>query len=168
VPNEDPSSDAILIRPAALADVVVIAALESRSFHRPGERFDQRRVRQLISHPRFVVEAAERNGAVLGWVAGFVWLRGRLPWGRVYAIAVDPQARGQKLGGRLMENMIGVLESRGATRVFLEVRPDNQAALRLYHRLGFVECRSLPNYYGQGLTAIRMVRITASSPAASP
>jgi ribosomal-protein-alanine N-acetyltransferase len=151
-----------------MADVIAIAGLESRSFHRPGERFDQRRVQHLISHPRFVIDVAERNGTVVGWVAGFVWLRGVVPWGRIYAIAVDPQAQGQKLGRRLMEKMIALLESQGATRVFLEVRPDNQAALRLYHRLGFVECRSLPNYYGDGSPALRMVRLTASSPAASP
>ena len=129
---------------------------------------NQRRVQHLISHPRFVIDVAERNGTVVGWVAGFVWLRGVVPWGRIYAIAVDPQAQGQKLGRRLMEKMIALLESQGATRVFLEVRPDNQAALRLYHRLGVVECRSLPNYYGDGSPALRMVRLTASSPAASP
>ena len=151
-----------------MADDIAIAALELRSFHRPGERFDQRRVRHLISHPRLVVRVAEKNGTVLGWVAGFVWLRGRLPWGRIYALAVDPQARGQQLGARLMENMIEILESRGATRIFLEVRPDNHSALRLYHKIGFVECQTLANYYGQDSPALRMVRVRASSPAASP
>ena len=145
-----------------------IVALEHLSFPLAGERFDERRVRRVTSDSRFVVTVAEQNGQVLGWVAGFARSRGSVPWGRVYAIAVDPRARGRKLGWRLLANIISAIEQRGATQIFLEVRADNHAAISLYQKFGFVSCRALPNYYGKGLAALRMVRVMAASHAASP
>jgi [ribosomal protein S18]-alanine N-acetyltransferase len=168
VPSENGESDSILLRPAVEADAHAIAEIECKSFAHAEERFELRRVRHLIRNPRIIVRVAEENGELLGWVAGFVWLRGKIPWGRVYAIAVDPKARGRKVGQQLMQNMIGILETRGAYQIFLEVSADNPTALRLYEKLGFRECRALPNFYGHGLAAVRMVRITGSSPSASP
>jgi len=157
----------LLIRPASARDVKSVAVLERESFAHPAERFGSRRVRYLIENPRFIILAAERDGNVVGWAAGFVHLRGKIPWGRVYAIAVDPHARGQRLGRRLMEQIIDALIARGARRIFLEVRADNRAAVRLYEKLGFAECRRLPNYYGHGIAGVRMQRVIGPSPAAS-
>jgi ribosomal-protein-alanine N-acetyltransferase len=107
---------------------------------------------------------------VLGWAAGLVWLRGREPWGRIYALAVHPQSRGKRLGPRLLNDMIQSLRARGAGRIFLEVRVDNHPAIRLYQSVGFQPCRLLVNYYGPNLPAQRMALPvpTAPSPAASP
>jgi ribosomal-protein-alanine acetyltransferase len=163
VSEEDQRPRELLIRPALATDVPGIVALEQASFEHAGEKLSQRRAGRLTQNPRLIVRVAESGGKLLGWVAGLVWVRGKIPWGRVYAIAVDPAARGQKLGSRLMHNMLDVLQKRGAAQVFLEVRADNHAALRLYQKLGFVECRSLPNYYGAGLNAIRMARVNRSS-----
>jgi ribosomal protein S18 acetylase RimI-like enzyme len=162
VPNPDP----ILLRPAVEADIPAIAALELESFPHPEERFALTRVRYLTAAPRILSTVAIENGRLIGWVAGFTWLRGKTPWGRVYAVAVDPHARGKKLGRRLMHDMIAALEARGAEKIFLEVRPDNQIARRLYESLGFADCRPLPDFYAPGFPALRMVRV--SSPAASP
>ena len=58
---------------------------------------------------------------------------------------------------RLMAHMIDNLRRLGARRIFLEVRPDNHAAVRLYEKFGFVPCRRLENYYGHGHPALRML-----------
>jgi ribosomal protein S18 acetylase RimI-like enzyme len=54
--------------------------------------------------------------------------------------------------------MISKLESLGTARLYLEVRPDNQSAIRLYEKAGFTVCKQLPNYYGPNHPAQRMVR----------
>ena len=118
VREEQPHPDQIVLRPANGTDVPAIVALEHLSFPLAGERFDERRVRRVTSDPRFVVTVAEQNGLILGWVAGFARSRGSVPWGRVYAIAVDPRARGRKLGWRLLENIVSAIEQRGAIRDF--------------------------------------------------
>jgi ribosomal protein S18 acetylase RimI-like enzyme len=73
-------------------------------------------------------------------------------------LAVDPAARGQRLGQQLLTRIIQMLRGRGAEPVFLEVNTENHVAIRLYGRNGFTTCRPLPNYYGQGRPAQRMVQ----------
>ena len=147
----------ISIRAADARDAAAIEAIERASFARQDERFSLRRILFLMRNQRSGVLVAERDRTVVGWAAGFVWLRGQIPWGRVYAVATDGQARGAGVGRRLTERVIEMLAARGAERMFLEVRPDNAAAIALYRKLGFQECRALPDYYGRGVPAVRMV-----------
>lgn len=146
----------ILFRTAAVADVAAIDEIERASFIHAGERFVSRKVRHLIRHGRAMVIVAESEGQVVGWSAGLVWTRGVRPWGRIYALAIHPTARGRRLGPRLLGDMIEQLRRRGAGPIFLEVRTDNHAALRLYEQFGFTPCKTLVNYYGRGLDARRM------------
>ena len=155
------------LRAASPADVPAIVVIERLSFVHAGERFRRRRISYLTTNPRAIVFVAQENEEVLGWTAGLVWTRGKEPWGRIYALAVRPKARGRKLGRKLLQKMIDTLRQRGAGKIFLEVGDENPVAIRLYERNGFVVCRTLPNYYGQGRAAHRMV-LSKPSPAASP
>lgn len=147
----------LLIRPAVSGDVDAIARIERLSFEHAGERFDEAKVRYVITSRRLFVAVAEDAGQVLGWVAGFVWGRTPKPWGRVYALAVHPDARRRKVGSRLLHYAIDELRRRGAERIFLEVRTANHSAVAAYRKLGFVPCREMEDYYGLGLHAHRMV-----------
>jgi ribosomal protein S18 acetylase RimI-like enzyme len=146
------------IRDARSTDVDDIVGIEHVSFVHAGERFGARRIRYLIQSPRALVRVAEADKKVLGWIAAFAVTRSPRPWGRIYALAVDPVTRGRRIGPRLLSSMIETLQQLGAGRIFLEVRPDNHAALKLYEKSGFVACRRLENYYGHGHPAVRMVR----------
>jgi ribosomal protein S18 acetylase RimI-like enzyme len=154
----DPQTPALQLRLATRDDVPAIVVIERLSFVHAGERFARRRIRHLIHNPRAIVLVAEQDGKVLGWTAGFAWTRGKRPWGRVYALAVDPAARRQRLGQQLLTRIIQMLRDRGAEPVFLEVSTKNHIAIRLYARNGFATCRALPNYYGQEHSAQRMVQ----------
>lgn len=147
------------VRPATPADAAAIFGIEEATFAHPPERFDRRKVEYLLRSPRVVAFVAESADAgVLAWAAGFGWGRGKVPWGRVYALAVHPDAQRRRLGPKLLSAVIDALRNRGAARVFLEVRADNAAAVRLYQKFGFTACRELPDYYGKGLHARRMVQ----------
>jgi ribosomal-protein-alanine N-acetyltransferase len=61
------------------------------------------------------------------------------------AIARDWQRQG--LGGKFMQHLIKLARGYGATEIFLEVRPSNAAARRLYHGMGFNEIATRRNYY---------------------
>lgn len=61
------------------------------------------------------------------------------------AIARDWQRQG--LGAQLMRHLIGLARGYGANEIFLEVRPSNAAARRLYHGMGFNEIATRRNYY---------------------
>lgn len=62
-------------------------------------------------------------------------------------IAVHPSYRGQKIGERLMGQIMGLASLLGAERMTLEVRPSNRTALSLYSKLGFVDAGRRKGYY---------------------
>jgi len=114
----------IQLRSALTSDLPGITAVEHLSFVHAGERFTPSGFTISSSIPSDRDRGGpKRLGIRLG--AGLVWLRGREPWGRIYALAVHPDARGQRLGQRLLGEMIQSLRNRGAGRIFLEVRVDN-------------------------------------------
>lgn len=134
-----------------------LAALESRCFRHPGERFNLRQIRSLLNNPRACVVFAREDGAIAGWAVGLLRThRARTRSGRLYALSVHPSFRGRGLGARLAEHILGQLRRRGARSFSLEVRVPNPPAQRLYERLGFRPARTLPDYYGPGLHGLRM------------
>ncbi len=83
-------------------------------------------------------------------------------WSRVPAageaellrIAVDPAHRGQGLGQVLLEACQRQLAEDGLIHLFLEVRPSNAAAIRLYRACGWEPCGRRPGYYPDGEDAV--------------
>jgi len=59
-------------------------------------------------------------------------------WLGLHDIWVSPDARRQGLAQRVLAELVDWGASHGATTAYLQVRSDNQAALALYERLGFV------------------------------
>ena len=62
-------------------------------------------------------------------------------------ICVSPDVRGAGYGRALMDRLIALARQLDANMMFLEVRPSNTAALRLYDKLGFNEIGVRRNYY---------------------
>lgn len=142
---------------ASPADLQALVALESLCFRHPGERFHLRQIRRLLRNPRACVAFAREGGAIAGWAVGLLRRTGpRAGAGRLYALSVHPRFRGQGLGARLAERVLGQLRRRGAQTFSLEVRDPNPAAQGLYRRLGFRPAGPLPDYYGPGLHGLRM------------
>ena len=155
--SQDSISERTHFRAATDADIAAIVEIEAAGFSNDAERFSARKIRSLLRSPRTNVLVAELHGKVTGWIAGFVVTRNPRPWGRIYALAVHPTVRGLRLGKTLARKMIEILRSRGARVIVLEVREGNDKAESLYRSLGFQPCRQLPDYYGPGLHARRMV-----------
>ncbi|WP_243303837.1 GNAT family N-acetyltransferase [Geothrix oryzisoli] len=87
-------------------------------------------------------------------------------WSRVPAageaellrIAVASEARGQGLGRAVLEACQRELAGEGLVHLFLEVRPTNLAAIRLYERCGWEPCGCRPRYYSDGEDALLFQR----------
>jgi ribosomal protein S18 acetylase RimI-like enzyme len=68
------------------------------------------------------------------------WRAARLPGARcprILSIAVDPDWQGRGVAKGLLPPALARLRARGCDCVRLEVRPENEAALRLYRGFGF-------------------------------
>lgn len=62
-------------------------------------------------------------------------------------LCVCPRWQGRGLSRLLLEHLLQLAARQRVETVFLEVRPSNAAALRLYHQAGFCELGVRPGYY---------------------
>ena len=62
-------------------------------------------------------------------------------------LCIDPAEQGRGWGGWLLRHLFGIVRIRHAERMFLEVRPSNRPAVRLYEGHGFVHVGTRRGYY---------------------
>jgi putative acetyltransferase len=77
-------------------------------------------------------------GRVVGWADVFPAWAPAIAHRGTLGMGVLERYRRQGLGSKLLEACIAKAWSKGLTRIELEVRSDNRAAIRLYERFGFV------------------------------
>jgi ribosomal protein S18 acetylase RimI-like enzyme len=89
---------------------------------------------------RRVLLVAELQGLIIGQI--FIQVDSTLAAGRgeaayLYALRVRPEYRGRGIGTDLVREAEALLRQRGYARALISVAKDNDAARRLYERLGF-------------------------------
>ena len=89
--------------------------------------------REIPLDPGSLVSIARDKMAFMSSFHGFSVGR----TGQILSVAVCSGARGKGVGTLLIRRALEYLEGRGIRRVKLEVRPDNEPAVRLYRSLGF-------------------------------
>lgn len=87
------------------------------------------------------VFVAEQAGTLVGYVYAALeplsWKELRGPAGFIHDVVVTEEAREAGVGMQLMQSAIGWLRERDAPRVILWTASPNEAAQRLFQRLGF-------------------------------
>ncbi|RWI19451.1 MAG: GNAT family N-acetyltransferase [Mesorhizobium sp.] len=141
---------AVNIRAAQQGDVDAVADIESMAFRTDWMGRD-RLERGILSGDVLVAEMDHR-------VVGFCIVRFRRgkPSANLVTIAVSRDAEGSGLGTTLLNSAEAEAARRGCRLLRLEVRADNYRAIALYQRAGFRWIGKKPNYYADGIAAIRM------------
>jgi ribosomal-protein-alanine N-acetyltransferase len=123
-------------------DLDGVLAVEEESFTNPWtkEMYAWELQNRAVCHI-FVVRTPEQR------VAGFCafWLV--VDEIHINNVAIRPALRGQGIGSHLMQRVFEEARRLGARRATLEVRRSNDAARRLYERLGFYIAGKRPSYY---------------------
>ena len=97
---------------------------------------------------------AENASGVVGW-AGLIAYADEA---HVSTIGVARDRQGEGIGGRLLDALLAEADRRSPV-VLLEVRADNERAITLYERRGFVAIGRRPRYYQpSGTDAVVMKR----------
>lgn len=78
---------------------------------------------------------------------GFALFRQVLDEAELITLAVAPDNQGRSVGSKLLQWAEDQLRSKDVCTVFLEVRADNAAAIRLYENLGFKATSVRKAYY---------------------
>jgi [ribosomal protein S18]-alanine N-acetyltransferase len=86
-------------------------------------------------------------GETDGKLSGFLFGRQVGCEAEVLNLAVTPSRRRIGAGGALLRSALEEWQSRGVSRVFLEVRESNTAAIALYAKHGFAGTGRRPAYY---------------------
>lgn len=115
--------------PFSQEHVWAVAHLEVECFSEP---WSERSLREELTNPLARVWVAVRDGKVLGY-AGMRCVAGEA---YINNVAVFPQYRRQGVARALMEQLI-LQAQEDCAFITLEVRASNEAALLLYHGLGF-------------------------------
>lgn len=120
-------------------DVAAVSAMEAASYEFPwsaGIFSDCLRA----GHSCWVlaVDSAMAGYAILSIGAGEA---------HVLNLCVDPARRGLGLGRHMLMRLLEVARWNRVQRVYLEVRPSNPGAIKLYESAGFAEIARRPRYY---------------------
>jgi ribosomal protein S18 acetylase RimI-like enzyme len=128
-------TDPILIKEATAEDVPFLQAMIWETLQHLEEEYWSRWEEQ--PDPAFV--ARDASGQKLGAITVKPNGEDKPVQGWRIGIAVEPQARGQRVGQRLLERAIAFAREKDARYITLFVDPTNKRAIALYHRVGFVE-----------------------------
>ena len=153
-PDETPAAPAF--RPMRPGDLERVVEIQRSAFAHPWSReLIAREMGHDWSSVLLAVEASAGEEAVLGVVV--FWLVHDEV--HVLNVAVAPEVRRRGVARALMHEAERRGAERGARIATLEVRRSNQAALELYHSLGYREVGVRPRYYAEeGEDAIVMER----------
>lgn len=130
-------------------DISLIATVEKTCF---ADFWTENTLEEEFAETRFFAFLAEEEGELLGYVCGSSLYEDS----ELLRIAVLPQHRGKGIGKRLAQAMCDEAKTRGAERVFLEVRFGNLSAVKLYEGCGFAKTRLRKKYYADGEDALEM------------
>jgi ribosomal-protein-alanine N-acetyltransferase len=129
----------ILIRPMRAGDVPEVVAIERASYQFPwseGIFRDCLRVGYLC-----------RVAAIGRQVAGYAVMSAGAGEAHILNLCVGEGQRCQGIGKRLLLGLIERAAAAGMGEAFLEVRPSNTSAIRLYLSLGFEQVGTRRGYY---------------------
>lgn len=128
------------IRKLDVSDSVSVNELEKDSFSYPWTALQ---IHQMLQGGNHVSLGAFENGRCIGY-ALFSYI---LDEGELLRIGVLQDMRRQGIATQLIKKGMHILNQKGVSRVFLEVREDNFSAIHMYESLNFIKISIRKNYY---------------------
>jgi ribosomal protein S18 acetylase RimI-like enzyme len=172
-------TNAVQVRPAVMADLENLLAIENACFS--GDRLSKRSFRHYIQsdHGELLVaeeaadsqqslseptpsapsstEPSHSKPSLLGY--GLTWCHRGTRLARLYSLAVLPEARGRGIAQQLLHTMETLAAERGYLSMRLEVAINNKAAISLYEAQGYHVFGEYSDYYEDHSDALRMQKI---------
>jgi ribosomal-protein-alanine N-acetyltransferase len=129
----DGGNPAVVVRPVRPADLVEVLRIDALCFEPQWTKDDTVLGPAVEQGPYFVL--AELDGRAVGYAYATTHFAGRLV--HLVRIAVDPAYQGERIGVRLLADLVAFAESGGAQAVTLNTQAYNAGAQRLYRWFGF-------------------------------
>ena len=133
-----------VIQPATEQDYAVLSEIHKTSFSRG---WTDGEFEALLAQDAYSCLVARKSGNIDIPAAGFVLIKSVLDEAEIISVATKPSARRKGIAWQLMSAAIRKLSADRVKSVFLEVDINNEAAIRLYKKLGFETLSSRQGYY---------------------
>ena len=147
--------DGATVRPMTLADLPSVSDIEASAYRFPWSE----QVFRSCLRAGYTCRVAAEGDRVRGY--GIVSLAANEA--HLLNLCVDPTRQGRGWGGWLLRRLFDVVRARRTERMFLEVRPSNRPAVRLYEGHGFVHVGTRRGYYPAGSGGREDARVYALS-----
>jgi ribosomal protein S18 acetylase RimI-like enzyme len=146
------SQPTFVLREANHTDIKALVALENRCFSE--DRLTTRNFRWMITkaHASLVI-AEDQNGLLMGYI--LVLFHRGTSLARIYSLAVDHPYRKDGIARKLILHAEELARDRLCIFIRLEVRPDNQQAISLYHTCQYRIFGEFEDYYEDHSSALR-------------
>lgn len=140
------------IRAWKYADILPISELEKECF--PDEPWSFQMLVSSYETEAFYGVLAEDGGEIVGYGGITV----TCDTADIANVAVTEAFRHSGVGSSVLSELLSIAKSRGAQKVFLEVRVSNSAAMALYLKNGFKGIYARTRYYSNGEDCIVMAK----------
>lgn len=120
-------------------DLAMVSDIERRSYEFPWSHGVFRDC-LLAGYQCMVLVREER-------VAGYSILSIAASEAHILNLCIDPEFRALGYGEKLLDELLYRARSASVHEIFLEVRPSNDTALKLYRKKGFHQIAARPAYY---------------------
>ncbi len=143
--------DKLEIRLVQVSDLMDVHALGVRVFGSLATTALTMRQLYDLSYPYIF---AAYNPNLVGYCFGGLDAYGKI--GHLYSLAVDPDARRQRLGYLLSEKVMLRLKEDPVDKLQVVCSPTNSSAIALYTKLGFQPGEIVKDYFGQNADRLVM------------
>jgi len=146
--------EGLKIRKAELGDIRRLAELERACFE---NGYSEEVLAFFLMSSKHICLVAEIGGIIIGMAVGELEREENGSFiGHVWTIEVMAPYRRKGIGFLLLSKLEEALRAGGAKECYLEVRADNEPAIRLYEKRGYKLVGLLHDYYGPGKNGLLM------------
>jgi [ribosomal protein S18]-alanine N-acetyltransferase len=111
--------------------------------------FTKRQIAYLLTDYNTIALVAKANSDIAGFIIAQVEVEENTEFGHIITINVTPTCRRQGIAKKLLREIETLLKQKGITESHLEVREDNNTAIKLYLNSGYQKIGKLEKYYGK-------------------
>lgn len=112
------------------------------------EAFAKQQISYLLTDFNTISLEAKADSEIAGFIIAQIEYEDR-EFGHIITLNIAPNYRKKGVATKLLTEVEGYLKQRGVSECRLEVREDNHAAIKLYHKLGYQTVGKLERYYGK-------------------
>lgn len=129
-----------MIRSGSLGDLEGLIQVEQKVFFNDSFALSKQSMRyHLKNNIIYCIKIDEK-------IAGYIlWLKRKTHY-RLYSLAIDSSYQNQGYASKLLEYSFKHLKNKDFS---LEVKQNNQKAIKLYEKYGFKIAKNLPSYYDE-------------------